>query len=285
MTVEKMFKTRVRDRMARTGESYTTAYQVLNREADPPGPAAPTGSESALERHCRFREASIAAWRSLAKELGGDSESVRWPSAEGILRVLRLVAERAPLNHAHFPDGGGLDLVGASEGSEPGCITLARQGECPVVIRPKELLLVQPEDDPLGEWIYFRLETGVLAPFAVDEESSPPVRPDKELLVEIAPGCYVDRACWSTGFYQDSKHADSLPLPDGARLLYRFLRGPFLLVAKGSIYNLTPGLYDGQHATMSAEQFHEVLRDVIRTAHQNGWYGRDPRTGVTLTSS
>jgi serine/threonine-protein kinase len=190
--------------------------------------------------------------------------------------VLKLIAERATRNHVHHPDGGGFDLTGAMEGSEPGCITLDMQG-IGVVVLPRELTLTIPEQDPLTEWAYYRLETGDLAPTGIYEE----VRRDREELVEMAPRAYIHRMHWDTGCYGSDEKGHSIPLPKEARLVFRYLRGPFLIVAKGSTYNASRLTYDGQHAMTTADQFKRMICSTVQDLHQYKIYGVDVLGGET----
>lgn len=226
----------------------------------------PTASFSA--RHHQFVQDSRTAWCRLARLLAGDHDRVVWRGLETIADVLRLLGERAPLNHTFMPGGGGLDLVGASLSAERGCIAL-RFDLGTTIVRPATLELVTFADDPLADWAYFRLECGELEPSGTYDE----VSGDREYLVRLDDGEYVDRSCWDRGFLEYDEDEREVPLPPGAEPITRQLRGAFVTFAKGSTYNAIPGPYDGRHNKMSADEFRAYIAQGLAEVRARGIYG------------
>lgn len=275
MTDQKKFKERVRARMERTGESYAAARRHIDIEAkgsQKPESTAPSTTESGSDRRRAFREASLDVWRALTTGLAPDGGATTWTRPAQIVDVLQQIAVRAPHNHALFPDGGGLDLTGASLGREPNTIELDFQG-MPTIIRPDSLTLKRHENDPLGEWAFFRLEAGELAPSGMYEVRDP--RFPYERLVEIAAGEYLDGDLWDNPAVDENGGA--VPLPPGARIVRRCFGGAFLIVPKGSGYNASPRTYGGQHACVSAFEFDAEIAKLIARLHEGKLYGIDLR--------
>lgn len=156
------------------------------------------------------------------------------------------------LNHAFFPGGGGLDLTGAAQSTEGGCIELHFGGQVEVV-KPQKLTFDSFGDNL--EWAYFRLETGEIEPSGVYENNSF----EYEELTEINPGEYLPRSIWEHGYYGYDENGYEMPLPKGARVISRCFKGAYVIFAKTSIYNQVPGTYDGRHNKMSSERFRNYI--------------------------
>ncbi len=263
MTDKKKFKARVRERMARTGESYTTAKRNVESDSNEGGFEA---------RRREFRKQALEEWRNLTEKLAGERPIVSWTGVAEITRVLSRIGIEARRNHTLFPspDGGGLDLVGAAASHETDCIELRFENQ-EVVVRPISLHLHMPERDPLREWAYFMLETGGLAPSGVYKMHSDR---QEEYVLEVSPGKYIDSKFEEEGYYGSDENGEPLPLPRSARVISRHFRGTFLIMAKGSTY-VTIDRYEGDHASMSASEFRSTIERLIDTLHRNGGYGKD----------
>ena len=124
-----------------------------------------------------------------------------------------------------------LDLKGAADSAEPDCITLHFVEDPPCIVKPK-VLIFQSFDKPY-EWAYFRLETKGLEPSGWYEN----LTGIKEELTELHPGEYIHRNYWDAGYYEFDETGRELPLPDTARIVFRYLSGSFLFFAKASPYN------------------------------------------------
>ncbi|MCP3170223.1 hypothetical protein [Myxococcus qinghaiensis] len=277
MTDEKKFKARVRARMERTGEPFTTAKRNLEAEdaargagaAAHPRGGVPLGHQ---ERRRSFREESLSAWRAVTEGFSGKSASVTWTKVSDIIDVLEDVGKKAPLNHVFLPSGGGLDFEGAIHSQEAHCIELGFGGVTRIV-RPDSLQFVMPERDPLREWAYFLLQTGKLAPSGVYENG-----PDEafEFVLELAPGEYVESFYWDEGYYGVDEAGDPRKLPDGARPINRCFGGSFLIMAKASGYNLWEGFdaYGAAHTKLSPTEFQARIQEVVDELHKvtvQGW--------------
>lgn len=281
MSREKKFKSRVRARMLRTGESYTAAKRMMEAVTTNPTPhgapsaASPQGSiqKTYEENRREFREESLSSWRDVVNQLSGTNSLVSWKSRSDILKVLKLVADKAPLNHTMHPGGGGLDLTGAVGSREENCIDLDFQGTTTIVL-PISLTLVAPANDPLREWAYFRLETGELKPSGVYDDLGDL---DYEEVLELRPGVYVERYHSDAGFYGHDEDGNEVPLPRGARVVSRVFRGSFVVVAKASTYNCDPenDAYDGRHARMSPDEFRTYIERQLEAARKANRYGFD----------
>ena len=181
-------------------------------------------------------------------------ESARWTSLEDIIRVISAVA-KPNLNHTLFPTGGGLDLTGIRASDEPGCVELMVD-KVAYIVRPVALTFHFVRDYPAES--YFRLETEGLAPSGV----YPGLTGDYEEVVRLGPNQYHDRSAWDEQNLGESDEG-IIPLPKGSRLVLRYFRGAFLIVAKGSLYNSISATYDGRHNKMSDPQFRDYMANLI----------------------
>lgn len=215
-------------------------------------------------------------------------ERAVWYEAKEIARVLALLGKIGSLNHMFYPSGGGNDLRTARLSEhESGCIELLT-GPCNLV-KPVSLTFEGFQGN--HEWNYFRLETGPLSPCGVyenddeDRDRERSMRDDVaeegfaerevrariterlrmyEEVTEINSDVYAERWCW------DESHYNGGRLPEGARLVVRWLRGVFVLFQKTSFYNFASSpldAYDGRHNGMTAAEFRshiEELRNLVR---------------------
>ncbi|MBJ6766185.1 hypothetical protein JGU66_36005 [Myxococcaceae bacterium JPH2] len=278
MTDEKKFKARVRARMERTGEPFTTAKRNLEAEDAARGAGAaihPRGGVPLAhqERRRSFRKESLTAWRDVTEGLSGKSASVTWTAVNDIVEVLDAIGEKAPLNHVFLPSGGGLDLDGASTSWEALCVELDFGGITRIV-HPDSLQLVMPERDPLREWAYFLLQAGALAPSGVYENG-----PNEafEAVLELEPGQYVESFYWDEGYYGVDESGSPQKLPDGARPINRCFGGSFLIMAKASGYNLWDGFdaYRAAHTKRSPAEFQAQIQEVVDELHRRNLYGSE----------
>lgn len=246
-----------------------SAPSPVEQSAEPaPSKGGGDTHTQAHENRRRLRAESLAAWKQLVERHG--AQEVCWESDDlpGMVAMLNEIAASAREHQMLYPDGGYLELEGASLSHETGCIELLND-ESPFVVQPESLTLVVPEQDPLREWAYFRLETEALEPSGVNEYSSG--RYEEEVL-ELRPGEYVDRLSWSRQFDDGNEP----PLPAGARILYRHFKGPFLIVPKACTYMAYDKLI-GFHAMWGADGFRRRHQDMLDYVNQEGTYGVDPR--------
>lgn len=207
-----------------------------------------------------FREKNLKAWDDLLHALfnGMIPASCTWEDKTEIIEILNFIGKNQQINHTFFPTGGGLDLAGAGNSVEEGCIEIYFHKKAADIVRPKALIF-QSFGRPY-EWSYFRLETEELDPSEVYEN----LTGQREELTEITPGEYVDRSHWDEGFYGYDEIGRELPLPDSARVVTRFFSGAFVIFAKGSIYNAINATYDGRHSKMTAEDFKQYIDNTVK---------------------
>lgn len=254
MTKEKNFKKAIRARMAVTGEKYVAARRNLeSRKAK----AVPLAAPSAPPQPETWYEQCVREWRDAIHAMNGE----RWSDPQEMVAALRLASD-AP-NHKLLPEGGGLDLTGATLSHEPGCVELHCGGAVDI-LRPSELTLHRFGNDPLDEWAFLWLELTELAPSGV----YPTHVFRHEELTEVRPGEYVGREHWDHGALEDGT-----PLPSSARVVTRRFDGSVLIVTKGAGWN-TVDDYFGAHNKMGRAAFIARIADLIEQLRQAGNYGK-----------
>ena len=78
----------------------------------------------------------------------------------------------------------------------------------------------------------------------------------EECVCEDNPGHYVNAEYFDYGVYD---YETGEALPEGARVIHRYLKGKFLFIPKFGPYNNIGSADDGRHAFCSAEQFREYV--------------------------
>ena len=153
-----------------------------------------------------------------------------------------------------YPTGGGNDLRGAFPfDEESGCLALKTGERVAEVVKPSALLFESFGAKP--EWAYFRLECQSLSYSGVYEGEQEGAN---EEVVLVSAGIYAPRSAWDEDDYQGER------LPRTAQLIVRSVGGgPFVIFAKGSVYNLASGrgsdTYDARHVQMNAAEFREYI--------------------------
>lgn len=202
-----------------------------------------------------FEKRQENEWLFLGRQIFGENqpESASWSGAEKIVNILNTIGSLSAYNHMLFSDGGGLDFVSAEPAAEEGCIYIfTALGGC-FVVRP-ERLCYQGFDGNY-RWNYFLLELDSLEPVLErDDEFS------YERLVEDHPGSYVSAACSQYGVYD---YDSGEKLPEGYKVVSRYLGGKFLIVLKNGPYNQITGTYDGRHGICSNEVFRKYMLHLI----------------------
>jgi serine/threonine-protein kinase len=207
-----------------------------------------------------FRKSNLKLWAQLMKEIFpyGIPASATWTDLDSMGSVLTKIGSRPNSNHMFYPTGGGMDLSGASPfNEEPGCLALRTGGERVVEVVKPSALLFESFGSEL-EWAYFRIECEPM-PLSGIYRKDELGNLGREELVLVSPGTYADRNAW------DENEYDGEPLPESARLVIRFFGGkPFVIFAKGSIYNMANGqfdAYDARHAKVSAPKFKARIKE------------------------
>jgi hypothetical protein len=167
-----------------------------------------------------FKIKSTEKWHIVHNEIFGNSMPyyTEWKSPNDIIRILQIIGKHSNSNHLFFPDGGGMDLRGAQESYEDGCIEIITGHT--YVFRPKKLVYESIDKDL--EWCYFRLINAGLEPTGVYKHY---LRNPEEVL-ELRSFHFVDRVHW------DEQQYDGEKLPKGARIISRILKGDLVIFKK-----------------------------------------------------
>ena len=180
-------------------------------------------------------------------------QSAQWSDPSSIVQVLAPFMGRG-LNHTMLPGGGGNDMESIAEAREPGCLMLCMGPGSAEIFRPATLYFEHFEESPWNS--FFLLETEALSPSGVDRGTDGM----SETLVEVSPGEYIDRDQCILGYDEEG---EEIPLPETVRIVTRYMRGKFLVVAKASLWNLLEATYDGRHNGMTAQQIRTQIQDAI----------------------
>ena len=167
-----------------------------------------------------------------------------WDKVDKICKVLNSIGSIHTSNHIFYPDGGGLDLLGAKLSNIKNCIEINTGFN--EILSPKKLSFHLMEDVELS---YFRLELNELQPTGIYKEKIEFSEP----LCEINQGKYIDQSCIDSGEYEDE------PLPNDARFVTRRLKGIIVIFGKNSKYNKIKSTYDGRHNNFSENDFFEYV--------------------------
>lgn len=200
-------------------------------------------------------KAQASDWHFLNKQLFGPNspESSIWRNTDKIVKVLNIVGMTPAYNHMLFSDQGGLDFSHAELAKEAGCINLYdTNGSC-FIFKPKCLYYEGFNDN--YRWNYFLLELDKLNPIFEDNDGI-----GYEYLVEDKPAHYVSALYAQYGVYD---YDTGEPLPEGYRIVQRYMRENFLIVMKGGPYNKISGTYDGRHGLCNNSIFRDYIDNLI----------------------
>ncbi|WP_298896529.1 protein kinase [uncultured Psychroserpens sp.] len=205
---------------------------------------------------------SLHQWISLQKTLFTNSipKSCSWEKISDIILVLNLICMYKNLNHAFFPNGGGLDLYHVKQANEKGCIELNFSGIIEI-IKPKTLYYESFSKSP--EWNYFRLEIDKLKPAYIEAndyaDKSEDSTSEYEEISELMPGRYFPfNILENKNFYRDS-----YPINKFSRHVVRWFKGNFVFFCKSSPYNRASSTYDGRHNNMDALAFRRYIDECV----------------------
>jgi hypothetical protein len=250
----------IRARMARTGETYSTArmheLSAGGREDPPVASGAGPGPAEAVEaedtRHWRkFREKTVSEWEKMLQRLfaGAIPDAAEWTTPASIASVLELIGKQAPMNHLFYPEGGGNDLCGAVISKrEQDCIEFDAGLE--TLVRPRALKFFHV--GPSQELSFFRLHAAHLEPSGVYKRSYG----RREEVYDEGHGPYHDRSWFDYGRPDDQPH------PTGVRPLARYFSGAFVIVQKTSPFNHLQApldAYSGYHEAMLDKELLEFM--------------------------
>ena len=212
-----------------------------------------------MRTHDDFIKQNKKDWAEIHQRIFGNiiPAECTWTNKEDIITILNIIGNIKYSNHMFFPNGGGLDLLGAKPSNEEDCIELDFGASR--ILKPKSLTFFSV--DTKFEWNYFRLETDSLMPTDVYENIGDAF---SEELTEIYPMQYIDRIYWDEHSYCGED------LPKSARLVIRVLKGSFVIFKKTSIYNQNPSTYDARHETLGSNVFFDHIKTNYMHLQKNG---------------
>lgn len=212
------------------------------------------------EIYSDFQKSQESDWNFLNKQLFGviPPESARWRDVHDIIDVLNIIGRSSAYNHMLLSSNGGWDFSFAKPAAEEGCIKIyAFSDNICYIVKSKVLYFEGFRQDYI--WNYFLLEFDELDPVFKGKDV------DTEYLVEDYPGHYVSAKYEQYGVYD---YDTGEVLPDGYEVVYRYLRGSFLIVMKQGPYNGISSTYDGRHADCSPDKFREYIKSLIDKYHK-----------------
>lgn len=168
------------------------------------------------------------------------------------------------VNHAHLPTGGGLDYHSVLPGPGAECLTFPTGGRSMDIVKPGTLQIEVFPERLQESFLLLTLDPlDVVDTGAHEDRLSFARRHGRQELVDLGGGDYRDREVWDAGYVGYDEYDNEIPLPEEARLVGRYLRGSILFVAKGSMWNGTPGTYGGMHARMTAEEIRAMIQSAL----------------------
>lgn len=208
-----------------------------------------------------FHTRARADWvRSISTVIGSPpASSTTWQRRGDIVNALSPIMG-INRNHALLPGGGGMDIDGIAVSHEAGCLDLQRGRRTVYRVKPRNLVLEWIDSDPAESFYLLELdELGLSGAYPEEEgDEGRARRRSNEEYVETPDGELYGRSAWDDGATPDGE-----PLPDGSKLVVRFLRGKIMFLSKGSIWNGVPATYDGRHSNMTAAQIRNIIETVI----------------------
>lgn len=221
-------------------------------------------SEEYIKNKRDFINRSMASWVGVENSLAPVKPArLQWDNIRDIADILnRIGSTPERCNHLLFPDGGGLDLLGAKLSSEENCIEL--DVELPNIIKPVHLIYENIDDDPL--WSYYWMELHTLEPAVVDEDEIENRKNSNgdnhydfvEEVCEVSNGEYTERGIYENKGYEGYEWLDS------ARVVVRYLKGRIIIVPKTGFYNSVPSNYDGKHNKLTSNEFRKEMEEARR---------------------
>lgn len=203
-------------------------------------------------------DANLQRWEDLLHSLfpSGIPADHTWDKLETISKILNKIGTMRHGTYCFFPTSGGLDVMGAEVATESGCLGVNLHGQY-VVLKTRYLQFYSFPGQAL-EWAYFRLEALPLPVIAGQEAH---VHEDGmfQRLSEV-DGEYLSPDVVESWSMEDAD-SNAIKPPKSARRVNRYLKGSFIVVAKGSAYNRVPATYDGRHDKMGGDrEFHAYMQ-------------------------
>lgn len=253
-------------------QNYAHAKRTIEAAATE-RPSGPPPQRPAVRGLTEFQAEARHKWEAVMADprLGPLQASRSWEDPDSILRLLDLTLG-ATSNHVLLPTGGGMDMVGAVRSHEPGCLELRVRRGLAYVVKPRRLVLERFPEALAESFFILEAEPLDLAQVAgedfLDDEDRDAVlsrrraRGSEEVL-ELAPRHYVPRSVWDDGSLGVDSDGDTIPLPSGARVVVRWLKGRFMILSTGSLWNGVPATYDGRHDHLTTPAIRAQIEDAL----------------------
>ncbi len=178
---------------------------------------------------------------------GEAPETSNWSNPQEIVNKLNILRVLPLYAHIFFPDRGWSQFMSAELAPEAGCIDLFT-GLGIMRVKPVRMLF---ESFTQPFWNYFLLE--------LQEQQvvvNTQVTDFEECVCEDTSGHYVNAEYFNYGVYD---YDSGQKLPEGARLIHRYLKGKFLFIPKFGPYNSIGSADDGRHTFCTSEKFREYV--------------------------
>ena len=178
---------------------------------------------------------------------GDPPETSSWSRPQEIVNKLN-VLQILPLSaHIFLPDRGWGEFLRAEIVTGSDCIDLYTWLGV-LRVKPSRIIF-ESFKKPFWNYFLLELQEQQLAVGTIKLEF-------EECVCEDMPGHYVNAEYFDYGVYN---YDSGEKLPDGARVIHRYLKGKFLFIPKFGPYNGIGSADDGRHAFCTAEQFRDYV--------------------------
>ncbi|WP_349947924.1 hypothetical protein ABFV83_05475 [Lacrimispora sp. BS-2] len=174
------------------------------------------------EQEIKLRSENLPKWEEKIRSLFSNNIPVHaeWKSQKEIVHVLNTIRSCKEITFMYYPQGGSLQLCGASLSKYNGFIELNFNG-CDQICKPQNIIFENIDND--YEWCYFRLNLEKV---------------DSCLEHECGFENYeVSEDLWEVEYDSFEPYSDERP-SDSSRYVVRLLRGSLIISAKFSAYSL-----------------------------------------------
>ena len=207
-----------------------------------------------------FQQECNIRWDETISTFGsGPQFSCKWDKLDEIKEVLKLFMG-PKRNHAHLPDGGGLDFLSVEVAPEKHCLEFSIGEKSSRIVKPETLWMEKIES--VGN-SFLLLDLGTLEPLVGNEfnklESVSTFGHGRQELLELSRGQYVDRSLWDQGYLGHDENECEIPFPQSAKLVMRFFSGKILFVSVGSDWNDDTATYDGRHSKLTSVEIRQMI--------------------------
>lgn len=203
-------------------------------------------------------EKNRAEWAKAIHQALGDNppQSAQYTDLSCMVRILNHFMENH-MNHTMLPSKGGMDMNQVRLSPETGCLDLSCIENQYERCKPSTLFF---EYFPESEWNSFLLLEYVPLKKRSNDDDDDFCH---ESVVELPNGMFDDGGKWDQECLGCDENGDEIHLPEGSCFVHRHFHGKFLIVAKQSLWNLTPQTYQGFHNNMTAKEIREQIQSAI----------------------